>query len=112
LIAIGKPGAAIEIHGYLPNDLFSGGSVTDDTFKEEYPAWTTFVEAWKSFNATEEAAENEMEMAAVGGERRSRWLRKYSDSLEECWTKTMEVLTTDWPIEFDGKVVFLCTPIG
>jgi len=100
-LSIGKPGAAIDIHGYLPNDLFSEGTITDEGFKEEYLGWTTFIQAWKAFDAVEDTAESTMEMDSAGGERRTRWIRKYTESLEECWGKTLEVLMGDWPVEFD-----------
>jgi hypothetical protein len=102
-IAIGKPGAIIDIHAYLPNDLFSEGVITDDLFKEEYTGWTTFVETWKAFNSFEDVAGNAIDMETAPGERRSKWLKRYSENLDECWEKTIEVLTTDWPVEFDGR---------
>lgn len=94
----------MDIHVILPDDLFSDSAITNGRFKEEYLAWTTFVQAWRSFERLAEIVRSEIEIDTTGGERRSRWTRKYSDALEECWEKTNEVLTTDWPVEIDGKL--------
>jgi nuclear pore complex protein Nup107 len=77
--------------------------IIDEGFKEEYLGWTTFIQAWKSFDAVEEVARSEIVEDTTGADRRTRWSKKYADSLEECWVKTLEVLTSDWPVEFDGQ---------
>lgn len=102
--AMGKPEAVLAIFSYLPDDLLANAEAEPgEETKEEHVSWKTFMRAWNAFNRVEDISESEMDIDTEEGERRARWMRNYSETLEECWENTLEVLTGDWPLEFTGK---------